>query len=142
MKWFKKKRIVVPFDYSADSIEALNFGVSVADEHGRVHLVHVLHELPPSESEFYWESSRDLERCREAKQSIEECLAANGINNVKVKVLVGDPAKEIVEFAKEIDTDLIVISSHGYSAVKEFFLGSVAKKVVRGSKCPVMVMKH
>lgn len=142
MKWFKKKRIVVPFDFSADSIKALEFALSVADEHGRVHVVHVLEALPQFESSFHWEPSHEHERCAEVRQSVKECLAAKDIQNVQVKILVGDPAEEIVEFANELDTDLIVISSHGYSAVKQFFLGSVAKQVVRGSKCPVMVMKH
>ena len=57
-------------------------------------------------------------------------------------VLVGDPAKEIVELGNEIETALIVISSHGYTGLKKMLLGSVAQGVVRHAKCPVLVLKN
>jgi len=49
--------------------------------------------------------------------------------------------KEIVELANNIETDLIVIPSHGYTGLKKMFLGSIAQGVVRHSKCPVLVLK-
>ena len=45
MKWFKKKRIIVPFDYSDDSLRAIRVGQSLAEKKQDVHVVHVLHDL-------------------------------------------------------------------------------------------------
>ena len=56
-------------------------------------------------------------------------------------VLVGDPAEEIVEFAKTKDVDLIVMGSHGLTGIVRVLMGSVAEKVVRRSPVPVLTLK-
>lgn len=54
--------------------------------------------------------------------------------------LIGNPAKLIVELARERDVDLIVISSHGRSGLRRWFLGSVAEEVMRRSPVPVLLL--
>ena len=141
MKWFKKKRIIVPFDFSDDSVRALRVGMALAEKKEDVHLVHVLHDLPSGEEDFYWNPSKNEARKAETKTAIKDKLITANIGDVKVDVLVGSPADEIVGLANEIETDLIVIPSHGYTGIKKMLLGSVAQGVVRHAKCPVLVLK-
>ena len=54
----------------------------------------------------------------------------------------GPPAETIVWYAREHDCDLIVMGTHGRTALKHLLLGSVAEKVVRRAHCPVMTVRH
>jgi universal stress protein A len=65
-----------------------------------------------------------------------------GATRISTVLLRGDPAHEIVDFAKRDAFDLIVISTHGRTGLKHVFLGSVAEKVVRHAACPVLVVRH
>lgn len=53
----------------------------------------------------------------------------------------GDPGHEIVRVAEEINADLIVLGTHGYSGWKRFTMGSVAELVVRHAPCAVLTIK-
>jgi nucleotide-binding universal stress UspA family protein len=58
----------------------------------------------------------------------------------KEGVKTGDAALKIVEAAEEQKCDLIVIATHGHSAVRRLLLGSVTGKVVRLAPCPVLTI--
>ena len=53
-------------------------------------------------------------------------------------VVEGTPAAAILDFADQSESDLVVLSTHGLSSLRRFFLGSVAEKVVRRSRVPVL----
>jgi nucleotide-binding universal stress UspA family protein len=57
-------------------------------------------------------------------------------------LLKGDPARDIVETARDRNVDLIVMSSHGLGAFYHFLLGSVTAKVLHDSPCPVWTGAH
>lgn len=57
---------------------------------------------------------------------------------VRQKVEMGSPAKNIVERAQAEGADLIVISTHGRTGLSHMLMGSVTEKVVRMSRCPVL----
>ena len=59
---------------------------------------------------------------------------------VRVRVVTGDPATEIVRMAKEEKSDLIVLPTHGRTGFSHVFFGSVAEKVVRHAECPVLTL--
>jgi len=71
---------------------------------------------------------------------IAKAMEAKGIK-VGTEVLLGDPAEEIIIYAKHPGCDLIVISSHGRSGVSRWTHGSVADRVFRGSPVPVLMVK-
>ena len=56
-------------------------------------------------------------------------------------VEIGDPAEEIVRVASETSCDVIAIGSHGLGALASLVLGSVATRVVRMSRIPVLLLK-
>lgn len=66
--------------------------------------------------------------------------AQNGIVFYE-KIIYGNEAWEITEFAAYKKFDIIVMSSRGLGAVKETFLGSVTNTVVHKSKVPVLIVK-
>jgi nucleotide-binding universal stress UspA family protein len=66
-------------------------------------------------------------------------LDLTGINTQK-RVVVGTPSEEIVDMAKEVNADLIVIGRRGYSRIKRFFVGSVSQRVISEAPCPVLVI--
>ena len=60
---------------------------------------------------------------------------------VSVHTRTGLPAPHILAFAKERESDLIVVGSKGVSAVEGFLIGSVSQKVLEDAACPVLIVK-
>jgi universal stress protein A len=60
---------------------------------------------------------------------------------VRTMVAAGPPALLIVDTAKDIGTDLIVMGTHGRTGLAHMFIGSVAEKVVRTPSCPVLTVR-
>ena len=57
------------------------------------------------------------------------------------RVMKGEPVTEILRYQKERGIDLIVISSLGHTGLAEYFTGSVARNVLKGATCPVLLTK-
>jgi nucleotide-binding universal stress UspA family protein len=55
---------------------------------------------------------------------------------------IGNPAREIVEYARAQAIDLIVVGATGRGALDRMFMGSVADKVLRHAPCPVLAIRH
>ena len=55
-------------------------------------------------------------------------------------VIVGQPVRDIIDYAKTHRIDLIVIGTHGYTGLSRLLLGSVAEKIVRLATCPVLTV--
>ncbi|MGB8372951.1 MAG: universal stress protein [Halobacteriota archaeon] len=70
-------------------------------------------------------------------------LASRGVNEDRIltTVLDGHPAEELDTYAGSHDIDLIVIGSHGRKGLDRLLIGSVADKVVRGAKVPVLIIR-
>jgi nucleotide-binding universal stress UspA family protein len=92
-------------------------------------------ELPLSVSKKQIQAEHYLERV--AKQ-IEK---GRKKTTVQTRVLVGDPADVIVSFAEKAGADLIIMASHGRSGIGRWAMGSVADRVFRASKVPVLMVK-
>jgi nucleotide-binding universal stress UspA family protein len=67
-------------------------------------------------------------------------LEGYGLNGVKSKVLAGDVGEEILNFAAEINCNLIIMGTHGYKGLERIMFGSVADKVVKTACCPVLTI--
>jgi nucleotide-binding universal stress UspA family protein len=75
-----------------------------------------------------------------AMKKVTDELAAKGIK-AEVVIKDGHPAEMIIDTAKEIGADLVVVGSHGRHGAGRFFLGSVSAKVVEHAPCHVLVIK-
>ena len=75
-----------------------------------------------------------------AISNVKEYGEASGVD-VKEVLLEGHPSSEIIDFAENNNIDLIVMGTLGKTGLDRFLLGSVAEKVVRNSKVPVLVVR-
>ncbi|MEW4428104.1 universal stress protein [Paenibacillus pabuli] len=76
-----------------------------------------------------------LEQLQQAKSKLESA----GINPKTVH-LKGNPAHEILRYARDTEQQLIIIGSRGLSGIKEIMLGSVSHKVSQLAICPVLIV--
>ena len=67
---------------------------------------------------------------------------ANGANSVNSSVRIGHAPNEITKAAKDLDIDLIIIATHGYTSWRHLCIGSTAEHVVRTAPCPVLVVRE
>ena len=137
--------VLVAFDFGDTSRSALNYGKNLARAFGaRLHVLHVADVISTSAAQFYPEGPGDPEdKAYElAISQLRTVLTADGLTSARPEVHVGpDPAKEIVEYAKAIHADLVVLGTHGRTGVGRLFMGSVAEHVVRTAPCPVLVVR-
>ena len=141
---FKIEKILVALDFSPASMEALDYAVSVAKQfHAAVHLVHV---HPPDEASvagaghLLLQSAEAIERLNEELTGIHRKHVPT-FRPENCHIRSGPPYQEIVRLAREIDADLIALSTRGYSGLKHLLLGSTAERVVRSAPCPVVVVR-
>ena len=57
-------------------------------------------------------------------------------------VLVGRPADKIIEYARDNDAAMIIMTTHGYGGVKHMLLGSTTEAVLRHAECPVLSIRN
>ena len=141
------RRILVPVDFSDYSREALRTARDWAALYGAsLDLLHVVEEdLHPA---FYvggvksiYDAVPDLDDKVRAKLQTFADEVDDGNGAVRTHVRTGAVASGITTFVDEHDVDLVALSTHGRTGLEEFFLGSVAEKVVRHVPCPVLTVK-
>ena len=141
MSWLPRKNIVVPIDFSDISFTAMDVAREMVDDPAHLHIVHVLPVLEPQDPGVIWNQVDNEGRSRHAADAMQKELAARGQDGTQIVIRFGDPGHEIANYAKEIGADLIVTSSHGRRGLSHLLIGSVAERVVRWAKCPVLVLK-
>jgi nucleotide-binding universal stress UspA family protein len=142
------KKILVPCDFSKPAINAFRFAASIAAQSkGTVYLLNVV-ELPVLHDtvmmpvlSFEAELLKDLKE--KGEKSFSRIIAKHGVEGAKVvsEVVFGSVCREINEFVKRQNIDLVVMGSHGATGIREFVVGSNAEKIVRNSAVPVIVVK-
>jgi nucleotide-binding universal stress UspA family protein len=140
------KRILIATDGSPSALQAVELGLELAvEQEAEVVFVHVApgtEVLPvtgfamgpvtvPHEVTDY-----DMEPLDEAMQLADERGVRAGS-----RLLVGEPAKKIVEYADSIDADLIVVGSRGHGAISSALLGSVSRGILHATTRPVLVVR-
>ncbi len=130
------KRILVPIDWSEASMRALQFASSLAREPDAelvvlyvVPLPTVMYGPPP---ESYREHLRE-ELCR-----VQPTDPGTRVQHLLVE---GNPARAILEAARDNRCDLIVMGTHGRTGLNRLLMGSVAEEVLRRASCPVVSVK-
>jgi nucleotide-binding universal stress UspA family protein len=92
-----------------------------------------------------WENMYDvlLDEGKQIVANAKKQLASLGVkeNLIITAVLDGHPAEELDTYAATHDVDLIIIGSHGRKGLDRLLIGSVADKVVRGAKVPVLIIR-
>ena len=150
-------KILVPLDGSALSEKALAMAQHLArPADTSLHLMQVISLQPELEAShgISGESITILEMAQDAARRLIEIRMARGkayleglavqLQQAGIHVTTvmreGAAAENIVKYAKEQDIDLIVMSTHGGSGFKRFFVGSVTDRVIRSGETPVLVL--
>lgn len=142
MSWLPKKSVVVPVDFSTQSLEAIQTALEIADSPASVHLIHVVVPLTVITTGEAWAVEDVDSRLAAGRDYLANYLKQHGITGVSSVVHEGDPGLQIAEYAQSVKADLVVIPSHGRHGVQRLLLGSVAERVLRHVECPVLVLRR
>ena len=137
------KAVVIPIEFSSTMDKVVDYAISVADQLGaKVHFLHVVNDFRGYDMVLahpsFTELTRDLKTKSEKRMAdlVEDYSHLKG--GVSGTVKNGEPAEEIIVFAKEINADMIIIGTHGIKGFERMIIGSTAEKVVRNAPCPVL----
>jgi nucleotide-binding universal stress UspA family protein len=122
-------RAIVATDLSAFANRAVPFAFALTDEGGEVHIVNVV------------DDDAKLDEADVTRQLL--ALAPAGMpRKVSAHVVRGDDAaKAIAQAAARLGCDAICIASHGRSGITRALVGSVADKLLRATRKPVLVLR-
>jgi len=127
---------MVPIDWSEPSIRAFQLAASLAQERDAQLVVLYVVPLPtvmygPPPESYLGHLQKELLRIHppDPKTRIQHLLSE------------GDPARAILQAARDNKCDLIVMGTHGRTGVNRLLMGSVAEEVARKAPCPVMTVK-
>jgi nucleotide-binding universal stress UspA family protein len=141
MTYFPKRLVVVPVDFSPESLAARDVGLTLVDSPAHLHVVHVLIDITPLEAGEVWGVIDPQARIDQIQKLLREKLSDARYAGVHTAVLLGEPAHGIANYAQEKQAELIVIPSHGRTGITRLLIGSVAERVVRLAHCPVLVLR-
>lgn len=119
------RNILVATDFSDSAEAALVLAIRYAGVAGAG--LHVLHVFASGEIDV---TQLLADAVAKAAPDVPVTVAATG----------GDPAQEILRYAAQHPIDLIVLGTHGRTGVSRLLLGSVAERVLRAARCPVLVV--
>ena len=124
-------KIIVPLDFSENSLKALEFAIGLADKkHGKIILVHVVELV----YDFASQSALALDSMFKDAESLMnktiKTYEGSGIS-MESKVVEGTAAVSIARFAEEQDVALIVMGTQGASGIKKTLMGTVKEVPIR-----------
>jgi universal stress protein A len=141
------KKILVPIDFSAMSRQAFQYALRFAEQFGcEVVLLHVVEPESviagtPLATEVFAQPEDDTIAAK-AELAALAASSRNRPNFVKSAVRTGHAPNEINKAAKDLDVDLIVIATHGFTSWRHLCIGATAERVVRTAPCPVLVVRE
>ncbi|MFT3740322.1 MAG: universal stress protein [Breznakibacter sp.] len=140
------KRVLVPIDFSEASMNALEYGLQIANlfeaDLRVMHVVTGKHYAPPFEydqPELFIRGRVD-EWMEKVLKDIRPRYKVTG-GKVDIKIREGNVTKEISNQAKYDDSSMIVLGSHGISGFEDKWVGSNAYRLVSNTMCPVLLVR-
>jgi len=133
---FSLAKILVPIDFSERCLGAARYAISLVEhfqsELTLLHVVSTIDDLCPEATAL------NADRREKAQKALDDflCAALNHLNTRRI-LREGDPAEIIVDQARRDVSDLIMMPTHGFGAIRRFLLGSVTAKVLHDAPCPV-----
>lgn len=141
------RKILVAVDFSIHSAEAIRYAGDISNRYdGDVTLVHVFEPIAfaLSEGEALSSATQIGNMLSHFDDKLIQVMAearAAGAPRVDTKLLEGVPSAEIVSFAARDNYSLIVMGTHGRTGLRHALIGSVAERVVRKARCPVLTVR-
>jgi nucleotide-binding universal stress UspA family protein len=138
----RKPAILLPVDFSANSLEAVKTGVRLALEtDARLVLLHVVHLnlIPHGPANPAWLREALCEEAREQAQPLMNFAQSAGVQAL-CAVEAGVQSEVILQVARQWEAELIVLSARPRNWFARLFRRRTVEEVVRSAKCPVMVL--
>ncbi len=134
------KQILVPIDLAHKSLArtALNRASAMKSADGQVHALTVMSDIPTHVAAQIPKDILEETRASE-RQELEELVNASGCG-ANVELRTGPISRTILNKARDVDSDLIIIGSHDPS-LQDYLIGSTAASVVRNAACSVLVIR-
>ena len=140
------RNVLVPVDFSSHSEVAVEYALTLAKAMAsKLHLVHayavhvqVLPAGPYALPEGLIESVRESAQLQ--LETLAKRIAADGVP-CQVHLVPDYATAAILELARSLPADLIVMGTRGLTGFKHVALGSVAERTVRLAPCPVLTVK-
>jgi nucleotide-binding universal stress UspA family protein len=144
------KKVLVATDFGPASESALRYAQALARSFGaELHVLHVVENILTRAMDGYGygaiapEVQLDIERAgRKQTEALLSDEDRHELRAIAATVTSNSPADAIVEYARDHGLDLIVMGTHGRGAIAHLFMGSVAERVVRTARCPVLTVRH
>jgi universal stress protein A len=139
------RNILVPVDFSPNSRKAVDYATAFAKQFGAtltyLHVVQVNYAYGEFGAIDFTALEREMRSG--AEKELAGLLATATGAGLEARSLVreGSPPKVIADVARELGSDLLVISTHGYTGLRHVLMGSIAEHVVRYAPCPVLVVR-
>ncbi|SDP73849.1 universal stress protein [Desulforhopalus singaporensis] len=144
-------KVVTPVDFSDNSQLIAESSIYLAGRfNASLHLVFVVQNFEDYSGFFVPQITLpslegELIESAEAKMvsfcsGLQDLCEKSGVKELNHKVFMGDVGEQIVQYAVDIDADMIVMGTHGYKGLEKIMFGSVADKVVRSASCPVLTI--
>jgi len=139
------KKIVVAIDGSENSQRAFNYALNFIDnledkENTELHIISVIQIIDLPE---IVENQALIDYYRKYYKNLHNDLTEKAKEKeIKIfpHILIGNPSVEIVNFIKENEADLIILGRTGKSKIEQWLLGSVSKRIIDHSPCPVLLV--
>jgi len=130
-------KILCPVDFDQNSAAALRFACKLLELGGTLYVLHVVPEVDRPGFEQY---APITELAQENLENFGRTQIGDQIVH-KLLVRSGDPAELTIRIAEEFGVDLIVMATHGHKGLVRIVLGSVAERVLRNARCPVLTLR-
>ncbi len=138
------EKILVPTDGSDHARKAIEFASDIALKYkAMVHLIHVVFPLPSMLEGYDVQKIEDRQQrvAQEIMGDAEREIKKKGVETYQMTILEGNPAQEIISFARKNSVDMIVLGSHGAGKAEMLMLGSVSHKVCHLADCNCVTVK-
>ena len=146
-------KILVPYDFSDVARHALDFAAQIARKakSDAITLINIIEQPTPADFKTMGMSGADpmeniwiKKMIDKAEANMEQLMSEESFKdlNLKYKIVLGNPFKELSEEIKTQGVELVVMGTSGASGLEEFFTGSNAERMVRYSKAPVITLSE
>lgn len=139
------KKLLIALDGSNHSKNAVKKIINIYEsmKDCELHIIHVFHRSP------------NIADLKEANFDVSELLRQKATTLLRpllilfeqagcpyhLEIAIGDPAEEIISYAKQLQPLIVIVGSRGLNTLGEVLLGSVSHKVIHDSSFPVLVVK-
>ncbi len=130
------RKVLYPTDFSSYSNQAYFHAVAQAEIHNAS--LTIVYVFTPGAAENSQGKEANRQYWREQLESIRPTNPDIPVNHV---FLEGDPATEIIRYARDAGIDLICMGTHGRTGLERMLMGSVAERVLRDGPCSTLVVK-